>query len=73
LIAAWFAPDLFWLGAVDFVIHCAIDRAKAEVVRRSGATPVKASFWWLLGLDQTLHHLTHFGFILVLAGASTGV
>lgn len=73
LIAAWFAPDLFWLGAVDFVIHFAIDRAKAEVVRRSGATPAKASFWWLLGLDQTLHHLTHFGFILVLAGANTGV
>ena len=72
LIAAWFAPHYLWLGAVDFVIHFAIDRGKAQMVRRIGATPATATFWWLLGLDQTLHHLTHFGFILVLAGSSTG-
>ncbi|WP_439530186.1 DUF3307 domain-containing protein [Pannonibacter sp.] len=72
LVCLWFAPGLVWLALVDFVVHFCIDRSKAGAVRVSGATPARASFWWLLGLDQSLHHLTHFGFSLLLAGASTG-
>ncbi|NBN79945.1 DUF3307 domain-containing protein [Microvirga tunisiensis] len=71
LLASAIAPSCLWLAAVDFVVHFAIDRSKAALVRVTGATPQRAGFWWLLGLDQTLHHLTHFAFILVMAGAST--
>ncbi|WP_198646867.1 DUF3307 domain-containing protein [Pannonibacter carbonis] len=71
LVCLWFAPWLVWLALVDFAVHFCIDRGKAGAVRAIGATPARASFWWLLGLDQSLHHLTHFGFSLLLAGAST--
>ncbi|SMD17803.1 Protein of unknown function [Rhizobium sp. RU36D] len=67
-IFAVFAPSYAWLGLVDFAVHFAIDRAKAQASRAVNATPSRPVFWWLLGLDQSLHHLTHFGFILVIAG-----
>ena len=65
-IFAVFAPDLVWLGAVDFVIHCLIDRAKALVGRRYGLTQTNTFYWWLFGVDQFLHHATHFVFAMIL-------
>ena len=61
------APGLAWLGLVDFILHGVIDRAKSLASRHTGLTPRQSSFWWLFGADQTLHHLTHAGFALVLA------
>lgn len=62
-----FAPKLWFLGLVDFAIHFVIDRAKGVCVSRFNVTMESQWFWWLIGIDQTLHHLTGFGLSLVLA------
>jgi hypothetical protein len=72
LIFAALAPAFLWMAAVDFVVHFAVDRAKGLLNRFFGADPTTASFWWLLGADQTLHHLTHLGFALLIAAVRTG-
>jgi hypothetical protein len=63
------APRLFWLAAIDFVIHFTIDRGKALVSRAAATNPTQSIFWWLLGLDQALHHLTDLAFVVAIATA----
>jgi len=65
------APALLWLAPLDFIIHCAIDRAKGLIGRKFALTPKDTHFWWLLGFDQLLHHATHAVFILMLVAART--
>ncbi|MCJ8055096.1 DUF3307 domain-containing protein [Shinella curvata] len=67
------APPLVWLGLVDMLIHGAIDRLKSVSTRRKALTPRQTAFWWLFGLDQTLHHLTHIGLAIILAAAGSVV
>ena len=67
LIFAVLAPAYIWMAAVDFVVHFAIDRAKGLLNRFFDNDPTKTGFWWLLGIDQTLHHLTHLGFAILIA------
>jgi Protein of unknown function (DUF3307) len=59
-------PSLWWLGPVDFVVHGVIDRGKGLATRNLGLTLKDAGWWWLLGLDQALHALTHFSYIAAL-------
>lgn len=63
------APPLAWLGLADMLIHGIIDRLKSISTRRSALTPRQTAFWWLFGLDQSLHHLTHIVLAIVLAAA----
>jgi hypothetical protein len=63
------APSYLWLGLADFVVHFAIDRAKGMLSREFDADTTKTAFWWLIGIDQTLHHLTHLIFAVVIAVA----
>jgi Protein of unknown function (DUF3307) len=63
------APALSWLAAVDFIVHFWLDRWKELFVRRASFTPSQPMFWRLLGIDQTLHGLTHFIFALFIAAA----
>jgi len=63
------SPALAWLGLVDALVHGAIDRLKSLTTRRAKLTPQQSSFWWLFGMDQTLHHLTHIGLAILLAAA----
>lgn len=65
------APPLAWLGLADMLIHGAIDRLKSISTRRKALTPRQTAFWWLFGLDQSLHHLTHIGLAIVLAAAGS--
>ena len=65
-IALAAAPRLWWIAAADFVVHAAIDRAKAVLARRGGWTPDQPAFWRLLGFDQFLHDLTGVGLALAL-------
>ena len=65
------APPLAWLGIADALIHGAIDRMKGIAARRRALVPSKTGFWWLLGADQTLHHLTHLVLAVVLAAAAS--
>lgn len=52
-------PQLWWLAALDFVVHVLIDRAKTVTSQRCRWQPNQARFWWLLGFDQLLHQLTN--------------
>jgi Protein of unknown function (DUF3307) len=63
------APALSWLAATDFIVHFGLDRFKEVFVRRASVTPSDPMFWRLLGIDQTLHGLTHFIFALCIAAA----
>jgi hypothetical protein len=60
-------PALFWLAVVDFVVHFLLDRSKSLLTRRASAAPDQSIFWLLLGVDQSLHQLTHFTFALLIA------
>jgi hypothetical protein len=65
-IAAAFAPSVMFLGAVDLFLHAGIDRAKASCRRLTPSQPV---FWWVHGIDQEAHHLTHFAYVLAITMA----
>lgn len=67
------APSLAWLGLADMLVHGTIDRLKSISTRRNALTPRQTAFWWLFGLDQSLHHLTHIGLAIVLAAAGAVV
>jgi hypothetical protein len=61
------APQFWFLGPLDFAIHLAIDRAKGFCVATFDVTSEDQWFWWLIGTDQALHHLTGFGLAILLA------
>ncbi|UDL94711.1 MULTISPECIES: DUF3307 domain-containing protein [Lichenihabitans] len=65
LIALLLYPKLWWFAPLELVVHAVIDRAKAVVGRRAALDAGQAEFWWLLGFDQFLHHLTN---ILIVSG-----
>jgi hypothetical protein len=69
LIALTVKPALWWLALADFAIHTAIDRGKALLAHRARVTVADPWFWWLIGVDQFLHQVTHLGLAVVLAVA----
>jgi hypothetical protein len=71
IIFGIYAPHLMWLAAVDFVIHSSIDRGKGWITRTFGLTYKHSFFWWVLGADQFLHHVTHFFLALALISFRT--
>ena len=64
VLMMYFAPILWWLGCVDFIIHGAVDKATAHIGLRKKWTPNEPQFWWALGIDQEIHNFTHLGFIV---------
>lgn len=59
-ICWYFAPQLWWLSILDFVVHFIMDRIKSGpryLGRYSDHT--KSGFWITFGFDQMVHHLTH--------------
>ena len=71
VIALLMAPSLAWLALVDLIVHGAIDRSKTLVQQRQQFTSDQAAYWWLFGIDQTLHHLTHLIFAVWIAAAAS--
>lgn len=61
------APRFWFLGLADFALHLIIDRAKGFCVSTFRVTMDHQWFWWLIGIDQALHHLTGFCLAVVLA------
>jgi hypothetical protein len=61
------APKFWFLGLADFVVHFIIDRAKGLCVANFNVTMDHQWFWWLIGIDQALHHLTGFWLAVILA------
>jgi hypothetical protein len=61
------APAFWFIGLIDFAIHILIDRVKGFCVATFDVTPDHQWFWWLIGIDQALHHLTGFGLSIFIA------
>lgn len=54
-------PRMWWLCFFDFVMHFTMDRIKSSPMLLGRYNNMqKAAFWNCLGLDQTVHHLTHY-------------
>lgn len=66
LLMLIFAPSLWWLGIVDFVVHSCIDRAKTTIVAKYHWSVTDKYYWWAFGIDQELHNLTHLVYIIVI-------
>jgi len=66
LIVLLFAPGLWWLGPLDFLIHSMVDRVKGIFTYQRGWTPKDTIFWWTLGADQEVHNFTHLGYIVII-------
>jgi hypothetical protein len=47
----------------DLVIHFFMDRIKAGKKYLNRWKPDEKYFWWALGFDQMIHHLTHYAII----------
>jgi hypothetical protein len=60
------APALWWLALADFAVHFTVDRAKAAPTWGGRWKPNEPYFWWALGADQMVHHLTHYAIIFAL-------
>lgn len=54
------------LSLADFVIHFAVDRIKASPKLGGRWNSTQPYFWWALGADQMVHHLTHYLFIAII-------
>ncbi len=61
------APRFWFVAFIDFAIHIVIDRAKGFCVATFNVTMEHQWFWWLIGIDQALHHLTGFGLSIFMA------
>ena len=53
----------------EFVLHYHIDWTKEQVLKRMHWQHPAPQYWWTLGFDQLLHHLTYIGIAAVLAVA----
>jgi len=61
LIVMYVNPELWPLALVDFVAHFAMDRIKSSPRMLGRFTNMnKQSFWIPFGIDQMVHHLTHY-------------
>ena len=54
------------LGLIDFVIHFIVDRVKAHPDLGGRYKTDNPKFWWSLGADQGVHHLTHYLIIYIM-------
>jgi hypothetical protein len=65
IIMLIFAPALWWLSIVDFLIHSFIDRTKGLLTNKMGWDYKDRWFWWSFGMDQEAHNLTHLAYIII--------
>lgn len=70
LLMLIFAPLLWWLALVDFLVHAGIDKLKAYITNSKGWTYKDNQYWWAFGLDQEAHNLTHLAYIVIIVISS---
>lgn len=63
-IAGLKASDMAVLATAEFLVHYAIDFAKAALSHRSMAGPDTRAYWTLHGADQLMHQMTYAGLII---------
>ena len=56
----WLIQNWILFCAFDFTLHFIVDRLKAHPDLGGRFKPDNKYFWWALGLDQMLQHLTHY-------------
>jgi len=68
LICFWFSDltKMWFLPVIDFTVHFVQDRIKASPNLLGRWKPDSKYFWWALGQDQMVHHLTHYYIIWIL-------
>ncbi len=66
IVAMIFAPMFWWLSLVDFFVHGTIDRVKSILVDKNKWSMDSKRFWFVFGLDQEAHNLTHLAYILTI-------
>lgn len=64
-----YARIAVWMMFLDGVVHFIVDRIKAHPSIGGRWKTDNPKFWWALGADQSLHHLTHYGIIYVLVSS----
>lgn len=73
LIVLAFAPVLWWLALVDFVVHSIVDRLKGLITLKKGWQTNDTLFWWAFGADQELHNFTHLAYIVAILVYKGGI
>jgi len=58
--------NLWFLAIADFAIHFTVDRIKASPRMLNRFSIDNKFFWWSLGADQMMHHLTHYAIIFII-------
>ena len=53
----------------EFLLHYHIDWSKEQLIRQKGWVAAGREFWWAIGADQLLHHLTYILIAALLVGA----
>jgi hypothetical protein len=67
LLAGVSVPVALGVAAFDGVVHFFMDRIKAGPKYLGRFKDItKSPFWWSLGFDQMIHHLTHIAIVWVL-------
>ena len=72
-IVLLFAPTLWWLFFVDFIMHAGIDRFKGSLTFKRGWLPKDTIFWWSFGMDQEAHNFCHLAYIIIIVVALGGI
>jgi len=67
LLALIFAPSLWWLGPLDFLVHGTVDKVKGMLTAAKGWGYKDSGFWWAFGVDQEMHNLTHLAYVVLIA------
>ncbi len=61
VICLVFAPQFWWLSFLDLAVHFTMDRIKSSPRYLGRFNDLnKPYYWWCLGLDQMVHHMTHY-------------
>jgi len=69
VIAAYYVTNgwvVLGLAVFDMVVHFIMDRIKASPKMLGRYNTTQKEFWWSLGLDQMVHHLTHYSIIALI-------
>lgn len=56
------------LATFDFIVHFTMDRIKAHPDLGASHSPYENAFWKYVGVDQMVHHLTHYIIIILFIG-----
>ena len=73
VVTLLFAPGMWWLGPMDFVVHSMVDRLKGVLTYDKGWKDTDRWFWWSFGLDQEAHNFTHLAYIVLIVASFGGI